>query len=227
MLKTTFAAIAAGGVLLFAALSGIAGDLPATSGSEPPVARVAIEIAGDRVAEKRLREIAENLIYLEPSRPFSPELLQDSIEALILCKKFSSIDVETEEVADGLVVKFSLVAFRHVKRIDISGEDPVFERKIRSMMTIYTGDAFVEKTVREQAVLLADALEDLPADYREVIVLRHLQELSFSEVARRMGRSEDSVKKTWARALAARRPLVLILEDLLLAFLLCLKIKNY
>ncbi len=27
---------------------------------------------------------------------------------------------------------------------------------------------------REQAVLLADALEQLPADYREVIVLRHL-----------------------------------------------------
>ena len=32
---------------------------------------------------------------------------------------------------------------------------------------------------REQAVLLADALEQLPEDYREVIVLRHLEGLSF------------------------------------------------
>jgi RNA polymerase sigma-70 factor (ECF subfamily) len=58
---------------------------------------------------------------------------------------------------------------------------------------------------REQAVLLADALEQLAEDYREVLVLRHLEELSFPEVARRMGRSVDSVKNLWARALARLR----------------------
>src|SRR5579875_1247911 len=36
---------------------------------------------------------------------------------------------------------------------------------------------------REQAVLLAEALKALPADYEEVIVLRHLEGLSFAEVA--------------------------------------------
>jgi RNA polymerase sigma-70 factor (ECF subfamily) len=58
---------------------------------------------------------------------------------------------------------------------------------------------------REQAVLLADALKSLPADYGEVIVLHHLQGLSFPEVARRMNRSLDSVKKLWIRALARLR----------------------
>lgn len=58
---------------------------------------------------------------------------------------------------------------------------------------------------REQAVLLADALQRLPEDYRETIVLRHLEGLTFPEVARRMERSEDSVKKLWARALARLR----------------------
>jgi len=58
---------------------------------------------------------------------------------------------------------------------------------------------------REEAVLLADALEQLSADYREVLVLRHLEEHSFPEVARRMGRSLDSVKNLWARALAQLR----------------------
>jgi RNA polymerase sigma-70 factor (ECF subfamily) len=58
---------------------------------------------------------------------------------------------------------------------------------------------------REQAVLLADALDKLPADYREVIILRHFRELRFVDVAQRLGRSEESVKKTWARALAALR----------------------
>lgn len=61
---------------------------------------------------------------------------------------------------------------------------------------------------REQAVLLADALEQLPADYREVLVLRHLEGLTFPEVARRMERSLDSVDKLWMRALARLRQIL-------------------
>ena len=58
---------------------------------------------------------------------------------------------------------------------------------------------------REEAVLLANALEQLPADYREVIILRHLEGLTFPEVARRMERTQDSVEKLWLRALAKLR----------------------
>lgn len=47
---------------------------------------------------------------------------------------------------------------------------------------------------REQAVVLADALGQLPEDYREVVILRQLQGLTFPEVARRMSRTVDSVK---------------------------------
>jgi RNA polymerase sigma-70 factor (ECF subfamily) len=57
----------------------------------------------------------------------------------------------------------------------------------------------------EQAVLLAAALERLPEDYREVLILRHLEGLSFPDVARRLGRSVLSVKKIWARALPRLR----------------------
>jgi RNA polymerase sigma-70 factor (ECF subfamily) len=58
---------------------------------------------------------------------------------------------------------------------------------------------------REQAVLLAAALEELPAAYREVIILRHLEGMTFPEVAGRLGRSLDSVKNLWARGLAQLR----------------------
>jgi RNA polymerase sigma-70 factor (ECF subfamily) len=54
---------------------------------------------------------------------------------------------------------------------------------------------------REQAVLLADALTRLPEDYREVIILRHLEGLTFPQVAGRLGRTLDSVEKLWVRAL--------------------------
>ena len=58
---------------------------------------------------------------------------------------------------------------------------------------------------REQAVLLADVLKQLPADYREVLILRHLEGLTFAQVAQRLGRTEDSVQKLWVRALARLR----------------------
>ena len=58
---------------------------------------------------------------------------------------------------------------------------------------------------REQGVLLADALSELPEDYREVLILRHLDGLSFSEVAQRMGRTLDAVKQLWVRALERLR----------------------
>ncbi len=61
---------------------------------------------------------------------------------------------------------------------------------------------------REQAVILADALEQLPDDYRDVLVLRHLEGLTFPEVARRMGRSLDSVEKLWMRGLARLRQIM-------------------
>jgi RNA polymerase sigma-70 factor (ECF subfamily) len=61
---------------------------------------------------------------------------------------------------------------------------------------------------REQAVLLADALDQLPDDYRDVLVLRHLEGLSFPDVARRMGKTLDSVEKLWMRGLARLRQVV-------------------
>jgi len=61
---------------------------------------------------------------------------------------------------------------------------------------------------RDRAVVLATALGRLPAEYAEAVILRHLEGLSFPEVAERMGRSVDSVKKLWARGLEKLRDLM-------------------
>lgn len=58
---------------------------------------------------------------------------------------------------------------------------------------------------REQSVWLADVLERLPEDLREVILLRNLEGLPHEEIARRMGRSPGAVRMLWVRALARLR----------------------
>ncbi|MCA9067962.1 MAG: sigma-70 family RNA polymerase sigma factor [Planctomycetaceae bacterium] len=57
----------------------------------------------------------------------------------------------------------------------------------------------------EEALRLADALAELPANYREAIVLRNIEGLPFAEVANRMGKTVNSVEKLWLRGLAALR----------------------
>ncbi|MFN0053821.1 MAG: sigma-70 family RNA polymerase sigma factor [Planctomycetales bacterium] len=59
----------------------------------------------------------------------------------------------------------------------------------------------------ELRVMFADTMARLPDEYREVIVLRHFEELPFGEVAERMQRSVDSVQKLWVRGLARLRQL--------------------
>jgi RNA polymerase sigma-70 factor (ECF subfamily) len=61
---------------------------------------------------------------------------------------------------------------------------------------------------REQSARLAELLDRLPPDYREVLILRQFEELPFQEVARRMGRSVDAVQKLWVRGLHRLRRLV-------------------
>lgn len=61
---------------------------------------------------------------------------------------------------------------------------------------------------REHTVILADSIARLPEDYREVLVLRHLEGLPFEQVAGRMGRSSGAVRMLWMRALEQLRQLL-------------------
>jgi RNA polymerase sigma-70 factor (ECF subfamily) len=61
---------------------------------------------------------------------------------------------------------------------------------------------------REVAAVLAQKLAQLPEHYRQVLVLRNYEGLSFDEVARHMGRTSGAVRVLWLRALDRLRPLL-------------------
>jgi RNA polymerase sigma-70 factor, ECF subfamily len=54
---------------------------------------------------------------------------------------------------------------------------------------------------RERAVLLADALEKLPPDYREVFLMRNVEHIPLEEIAVRIGRSPGAARMLWTRAI--------------------------
>jgi RNA polymerase sigma-70 factor (ECF subfamily) len=95
-------------------------------------------------------------------------------------------------------------------RQEVSLEDAIAQSSQRlGQILADSGSSPSAKAVaREQEVLLADVLENLPDDYREVIILRNLEGLSHEEVARRMGRGVGAVRMLWVRALARLRSAV-------------------
>jgi RNA polymerase sigma-70 factor (ECF subfamily) len=57
----------------------------------------------------------------------------------------------------------------------------------------------------ERLARLQRSIDDLPQDYRRVLQLSRIEGLKIDEIARRLGRSRDSVKHLLARALASLR----------------------
>ena len=59
----------------------------------------------------------------------------------------------------------------------------------------------VETMRNEQTEGIEQALRRLPEDYRQVVQLRYREERSFEEIAALMQRSQNAVRKLWARAI--------------------------
>jgi RNA polymerase sigma-70 factor (ECF subfamily) len=57
----------------------------------------------------------------------------------------------------------------------------------------------------EQVELLERALERLPEEYRQVIILRNRERLEFREIGHRLGRLPDTVRWLWVKAVESLR----------------------
>lgn len=57
----------------------------------------------------------------------------------------------------------------------------------------------------ELEIALASEIAELPSDYRDVIVMRHIEGLSFDAVGERMNRSTGAARMLWLRAIEMLR----------------------
>lgn len=65
-----------------------------------------------------------------------------------------------------------------------------------------------QASLQEDLIRLADALVQLPPDYRDVIVMRHFEDVSFAEIATRMNRSSGATRMLWLRAISQLKQLM-------------------
>ena len=104
------------------------------------------------------------------------------------------------------MVEKNIIAGKRDVRREISLDDigRTLDRSTARLEAVLAADQSTPSTRasrHEHAVLLADELADLPDDYREVLMLRDLEGLPFSDVAERMGRTSGAVRMLWFRAI--------------------------
>ena len=93
------------------------------------------------------------------------------------------------------------VDYEHRQRRDMRAAVPIDAGGMEIAARVRS--ALSDAVVNEEAERLGAALERLDPDYREVIVLRKLEELSFKEIGVRLARSEDACRMLLARAMVA------------------------
>jgi outer membrane protein insertion porin family len=134
-------------------------DLHPPAHLDQRITRIIVKVRDLPDYEAELAELARNLIVLREGDRFSPDLLQESIEALKISKRFREIHVDYERENEGIALLFHLKAFRLIKDIKIYGEFPLFEREILKAMTIYVGEVYIPEELHKQAALIADVFK--------------------------------------------------------------------
>jgi RNA polymerase sigma-70 factor (ECF subfamily) len=70
-------------------------------------------------------------------------------------------------------------------------------------LTAYVRSVLSQAIVNEQIEAIETAMDSLTDQQREIVLLRKFEELSFPEIARRLGKSEDACRMQFARAMTA------------------------
>jgi RNA polymerase sigma-70 factor (ECF subfamily) len=100
-----------------------------------------------------------------------------------------------------------LACFHHAGRRDVRRQRSLEQELGHSSLNLHAALAAPVPSPsamacrREEAVLLANALEKLPADYQDVFIERSLKGVSFEDLSTRMGRSPHALRLLWGRAI--------------------------
>lgn len=89
------------------------------------------------------------------------------------------------------------------REVSLEGMGAAIEQSTANLGAVLADEATspsANASRREYTVILADQLAQMRPEYREVIVLRHLEGLPFKEIAERTHRTSGAARMLWLRA---------------------------
>lgn len=155
------------------------------------------------------------LIRFRLGRTLRAEVESRDILQAVLLKSFRKLDqVQDGALLMGWLVKIAeneirdLADYATRRRRDIAGRRPIEDA---AAVPAVVRQALSQAILNEDTSRLEAALGALPDAQREMVMLRAFEELSFPDIAERIGKTADACRMTYARALASmtlhmRRP---------------------
>ncbi|OFW20327.1 MAG: hypothetical protein A3H97_20525 [Acidobacteria bacterium RIFCSPLOWO2_02_FULL_65_29] len=149
------------------------------------------------------------LIRLRMGRSLRTELESRDILQAVLLKSFERFEQFHGSETRSLMAWLARIAENEIRdradyqgrgRRDAARRAPLEEAEalpgpVRSALT--------QAILNEQARRVEQALEALADGHREIILLRQFEELTFPEIAARLGKTEDACRMAFARAMTA------------------------
>ncbi len=135
----------------------------------------------------------------------------DILQATLL-KSFERFRQFEQSDAASLMAWLTTIAHNEIRdqadrqgrqRRDVHAEVPLEWPEALAAPAAAQRGALTQVILDERAQQLERALEALDEHYREVILLRDFEELTFPEIGARLARTEDAARMLYARAMAA------------------------
>ncbi len=172
-------------------------------------------IYGDKQAFAELVKRYEKAIFAfahrmvgnrEDARDIAQEAFLKAYRAIATFKANNRFSPWLYAIANNLCIDF----LRRKGRTNVSLDEPLpggGERQVAG--GIEPPQAYEQ---RETQLLVQQALDRLPAKYKYILILRHMQELTYEEIAQTLGVQVSAVKTQIFRARAALRKQLILLE---------------
>lgn len=91
-----------------------------------------------------------NIIEIEAGDEYSPSDIEETKQTLLSWGVFESVNVHREQTPDGIILTFNFAEQPVVAAIDVDGNYPYVENKIRKNLTLHPGDPFNDAKIEEQ-----------------------------------------------------------------------------
>ena len=149
------------------------------------------------------------LIRLRMGRSLRTELESRDILQAALLKSFERLGQFEGSGTQSLMAWLARIAENEIRdRADYQGRQrrdaarrvPLEEAEA---LPVAVRSALTQAILSEEAERVELALESLTDGHREIILLRQFEELTFPEIAARLGKSEDASRMMFARAMTA------------------------
>ncbi|MFH1784237.1 MAG: outer membrane protein assembly factor BamA [bacterium] len=118
---------------------------------------IRIEVEGNKnISDREVR----SSIGTKKGKPFSTEQLDEDLQSIYDLEFFSNVEVDVQEVEEGVVVTFLVTERPIIKKIELRGRESLSSHSLKEEITLKKRGAFDEDTMEDDRIRIVSLYKD-------------------------------------------------------------------